>query len=177
MAYMDLTSSQKLVLTAVTNLYQQTENPVSGEKIADQIDRNPGTVRNKMQSLKSLQLVESVPGPKGGYKPTPEAYETLDVDQMDEPANVSLRHTGEAVENANIVDIELSSIHHPDRCRAKIRIQGPIRDFQEGDEISVGPTPLTDLQITGTIDGKDETSSILIVEVDEMVAPAEEPSQ
>ena len=176
MTYMDLTSSQKLVLTTLTNLYQQT-NSVSGRKIADQIDRNPGTVRNKMQSLKSLQLVESVPGPKGGYKPTPKAYETLDVHQMDEPANVPLTHIGEEVKNANIEHIELSSIHHPDRCRAKIHIQGSIRDFQKGDEISVGPTPLTDLQITGTIDGKDETSSILILKVDEMFAPAKKSDQ
>jgi predicted transcriptional regulator len=177
MTSVDLTSNQKLVLTALTNLYRQTESPVSGEEIADKIDRNSGTVRNQMQSLKSLQLVEGVPGPKGGYKPTPEAYEALDVDQMDEPANVPLRHIGEAVENVNIEAINLSSVHHPDRCRAKVRIQGSIHVFEEGDEISVGPTPLSDLRITGTIDSKDKTSSILILEVDGMFAPVEESGQ
>ena len=30
------------------------------------MSRNPGTIRNQMQSLRSLGLVKGVPGPRGG---------------------------------------------------------------------------------------------------------------
>jgi len=174
MSSIELTPSQKTILTALTNLHREAEDAIKGEDIADEVDRNPGTIRNQMQSLKALQLVEGVPGPKGGYKPTADAYEALDVDQMDEPAAVPLQHNGEPVENATVESIDLSSVHHPELCRAEIHLQGSIRDFHEGDSVAVGPTPLSKLKITGTLDAKDDTDSILILEIDEMVAPVDE---
>jgi len=115
MSSIELTPSQKTILTALTNLHRQTEDAVKGEQIAEEVDRNPGTIRNQMQSLKALQLVEGVPGPKGGYKPTANAYEALDVDRMDEAAAVPLFHNDEVVDNANVESIDLSSVHHPPR--------------------------------------------------------------
>ena len=174
MSSIELTPSQKTILTALTNLHREAEDAIKGEDIAKEVDRNPGTIRNQMQSLKALQLVEGVPGPKGGYKPTADAYEALDVDQMDEPAPVPLQHDGESIGNATVESIDLSSVHHPELCRAEIHLQGSIRDFHEGDSVTVGPTPLSKLKITGTLDAKDDTDSILILEIDEMVAPVEE---
>jgi len=165
-----------MILTALTNLHRQTEDAVKGEQIAEEVDRNPGTIRNQMQSLKALQLVEGVPGPKGGYKPTANAYEALDVDQMDEAAAVPLVDNDELVDNANVETIDLSSVHHPELCRAEIHLQGSVRDFHEGDEIIVGPTPLSKLRITGTLDGRDDSNNILILQIDDMLAPAEEPA-
>lgn len=52
------------MLQELVDLYQDSESPVKGETIAEQIDHNAGTIRNQMQSLKALQLVEGVPGPK-----------------------------------------------------------------------------------------------------------------
>ena len=176
MSSIELTSSQKTILTALINLHRETEDAVKGEDIADEVDRNPGTIRNQMQSLKALQLVEGVPGPKGGYKPTANAYEALDVDQMDEPAAVPLLHNGEPVDTANVGEIDLSSVHHPDLCRAEIHVQGSVREFHEGDKVRVGPTPLSKLVIDGTVDGKDDTDNILILRIDDMRAPAEEPN-
>ncbi|MFB6234308.1 MAG: Rrf2 family transcriptional regulator [Halopenitus sp.] len=175
MSSIELTSSQETILTALINLYREQEDAVKGETIADEVDRNPGTIRNQMQSLKALQLVEGVPGPKGGYKPTANAYEALDVQRMDEPAEVELRHNGEIVESVNIEGIDLSSVHHPELCRAEIHVQGSVRDFHEGDSVTVGPTPLSKLLIEGTVDGKDETANVLILRIDDMRAPAEEP--
>jgi hypothetical protein len=109
MSSIELTSSQKTILTALINLFRESESAVKGEDIAEEVNRNPGTIRNQMQSLKALQLVEGVPGPKGGYKPTANAYEALDVDQMDEPAVVPLFHNDERVENTNVDEIDLSS--------------------------------------------------------------------
>jgi hypothetical protein len=175
MSSIELTSSQKTILTALINLHRQTEEAVKGEDIAAEVDRNPGTIRNQMQSLKALQLVEGVPGPKGGYKPTANAYEALDVDQMDEPAAVPLLRNGEPADTANVGEIDLSSVHHPDLCRAEIHVQGSVRAFHEGDEVRVGPTPLSKLVIDGTVDGKDDTDNVLILRIDDMRAPAEEP--
>ncbi|WP_138006354.1 Rrf2 family transcriptional regulator [Halalkalirubrum salinum] len=176
MSSIELTSSQKTILTALINLHRETEDAVKGEDIAEEVNRNPGTIRNQMQSLKALQLVEGVPGPKGGYKPTANAYEALDVQQMDEPAFVPMYHDGAEVKNANVEEINLSSVHHPELCRAEIHLQGSVRDFHEGDTVVVGPTPLSKLVITGTLDGKDDTNNILILQIDDMEAPAEEPA-
>jgi len=175
MPSIELTPSQKAILTALTNLHRQTEDAVKGEQIAEEVDRNPGTIRNQMQSLKALQLVEGVPGPKGGYKPTATAYDTLQIQDMDQAAEVPLRHNGDLVEHANVEEIDLTSVHHPEQCRAEIKLQGSISAFHEGDDVTVGPTPLSKLQIIGTLQGKDDTSNKLILTIDDMRAPAGEP--
>ncbi|AGB31408.1 transcriptional regulator [Natrinema pellirubrum DSM 15624] len=176
MSSIELTPSQKKILRALTNLHKESEDAIKGEDIAEQVDRNPGTIRNQMQSLKALQLVEGVPGPKGGYKPTAAAYEALEIQQMDEPAAVPMQHEGEPVDATIIEEIDLSSVHHPELCRAEIHIQGTLSDIHEDDSVTVGPTPLSKLLIEGTVDGKDDTNNILILRIDDMVAPAEEPA-
>jgi len=175
MSSIELTPSQKNILQELVNLYKESESAVKGEDIADKVDRNPGTIRNQMQSLKALQLVEGVPGPKGGYKPTANAYDALQIQDMDDAARVPLRLNGELLEDANVEEIDLTSVHHPEKCRAELQLQGSIADFHEGDSVTVGPTPLSKLQIIGTLAGKDDTSNKLILTIDDMRAPAGEP--
>ena len=172
MSSIELTPSQKKILEALINLHRESETAVKGETIAEEVDRNPGTIRNQMQSLKALQLVEGVPGPKGGYKPTGTAFDALELPEMDQPADVPFQHDGELIDRANVQQIDLTSVHHPELCRAEIRMQGSISDFHEGDSIVVGPTPLSKLRIDGTLDGKDDTNNSLILTIDEMRAPA-----
>lgn len=174
MASIDLTPSQQTILTALTNLHRDPEAAVKGETIAKEIDRNPGTIRNQMQSLKALQLVEGVPGPKGGYKPTAAAYEALDIQELDQPASVPFFHDDDRVTDTNVAEIDLSNVHHPQKCRAEIHLRGSISDFHEGDTVTVGPTPLSDLIVKGTIDGKDTTNNLLILNLKEIIAPAEQ---
>jgi len=174
MSSIELTPSQKTILQELINLYRESESAVKGEDIAEKVDRNPGTIRNQMQSLKALQLVEGVPGPKGGYKPTATAYDALKIQEMDQAADVPFQHDGELVPEANVQEIDLTSVHHPELCRAEIKLQGSIADFGEGDEITVGPTPLSKLLIRGTLEGKDDTNNSLILTIDEMRAPAGE---
>jgi transcriptional regulator len=176
MSSIELTPSQETILTALVNLHRETEDAVKGEDIAEEVDRNPGTIRNQMQSLKALQLVEGVPGPKGGYKPTATAFEALDIQNLDTAAEVPLEHNGEPVEQSNIEEIDLTSVHHPELCRAEIHLRGSVRDFHEGDSVKVGPTPLSKLVVEGTVDGKDDTRNILILKIDGMEAPTEEPN-
>jgi hypothetical protein len=175
MSSIELTPSQKNILQELVNLFRESETAVKGEDIAKEVDRNPGTIRNQMQSLKALQLVEGVPGPKGGYKPTATAYDALQIQDMDQAAEVPLRHNGKPVENSNVEEIDLTSVHHPEECRAEIQLQGSISAYHEGDSVTVGPTPLSKLQIIGTLEGKDDTSNKLILTIDDMRAPAGEP--
>ena len=172
MSSIELTPSQKTILQELINLFRDSESAVKGEDIAAEVDRNPGTIRNQMQSLKALQLVEGVPGPKGGYKPTAAAYDALEIQDMDQAADVPLTLNGEPVEGANVQEIDLTRVHHPELCRAEIRLQGSIADFHEGDTVVVGPTPLSKLVIEGSLEGKDDTNNSLILTIDEMVAPA-----
>jgi predicted transcriptional regulator len=176
MSSIELTPSQKTILQELVNLFRESESAVKGEDIANEVDRNPGTIRNQMQSLKALQLVEGVPGPKGGYKPTANAYEALELQELEQAADVPLSHEGEILEHANVEEIDLTSVHHPELCRAEIKLQGSISDFHEGDSVVVGPTPLSKLRIEGTVDGKDSTNNILILTIDDMQAPAGEPA-
>jgi len=176
MSSIELTPSQKTILQELINLYKDDESAVKGEDIAEEVNRNPGTIRNQMQSLKALQLVEGVPGPKGGYKPTASAYDALQIQDMDQAADVPLYHNGELIESANVEQIDLTSVHHPEECRAKVKLRGPTSQFHEGDKVTVGPTPLSKLQIIGTLEGKDDTSNALILTIDDMQAPIEEPS-
>ena len=174
MSSIELTPSQQTILQELVNLHRESEKAVKGEDIADRVDRNPGTIRNQMQSLKALQLVEGVPGPKGGYKPTANAYEALQIQEMEHAADVPLYHNGELVEEANVEEIDLTSVHHPEQCRAEVTLRGTVSDFHEGDKVTVGPTPLSKLQIIGTLEGKDDTNNVLILTIDDMQAPVGE---
>jgi predicted transcriptional regulator len=175
MSSIELSDSQRKILQALVNLH--TESAVKGEAIAEEVGRNPGTIRNQMQSLKMNTLVEGVPGPKGGYKPTARAYDALGIQELSQAADVPLEHEGEPVD-ANVQEIDLTSVHHPELCRAVIRLQGPIGNFHGGDAVAVGPTPLSKLLIRGTIEGKDDTNNSLVLTIDEMRAPAgEEPAE
>ncbi len=175
MSSIELTPSQKNILQELVNLYREDETAVKGEDIADRVNRNPGTIRNQMQSLKALQLVEGVPGPKGGYKPTATAYDALQIQEMDHAADVPLYHNGDLVEDANVEEIDLTSVHHPEECRAEIKLRGSVANFHEADKVTVGPTPLSKLQIIGTLEGKDDTNNKLVLTIDDMQAPVGEP--
>jgi predicted transcriptional regulator len=175
MSSIELTSSQRAILQELVNLYRGTDSAVKGEEIANEVDRNPGTIRNQMQSLKALQLVEGVPGPKGGYRPTATAYDALQIEQMDQAADVPLSHNGDLVPEANVEQIDLTSVHHPEECRAKVRLRGSLSEFSTGDSVTVGPTPLSKLRIDGSVEGKDDTNNSLILTIDDMRAPVEDP--
>ncbi len=177
MSSIELTPSQQTILSALVNLYRDSDSAVKGEAVAEAVDRNPGTIRNQMQSLKALQLVEGVPGPKGGYKPTAAAYDALDLQKMDQPAEVPLSRNGEAVADLLVEEIDLTSVHHPEQCRAEIRVQGSVRAFEEGDDVAVGPTPLSKLVVHGAVEAIDATNDVIVLRIDRMEAPAEEPAK
>jgi transcriptional regulator len=152
------------------NIHRIEGRAVKGEEIAELIDRNPGTIRNQMQSLKALNLVEGVPGPKGGYRATGEAYEALNIEATGDVVTVPVIRNGVLVEGATASEIVFNKVMHSQQCDGVVRVIGNIRDFDIGDEIEVGPTPVNKLYIRGTVTGRDDTMSRLILHIEEMIS-------
>ncbi|MFB6071346.1 MAG: Rrf2 family transcriptional regulator [Halobacterium sp.] len=165
----ELTDAQTRILTELLNIHADRDNePVKGKEIAATIDRSPGTIRTQMQSLKSLQLVKGIPGPKGGYEPTARAYEVVDFERSSEVTAVPLARGGETVDGVTVTEFDLINLHHPDRREAEIYVQGPLRSLREGDSVTVGPTPASDLVVTGTVDGVDTSEHVCVLAVEDM---------
>lgn len=167
---MDLTPVQRDILTALINIHRVEGRAVKGEEIAELIDRNPGTIRNQMQSLKALNLVEGVPGPKGGYKATGSAYEALNIDATGDVVTVPVVRNGVVVEGTTASEIVFNKVMNTQQCDGVVRIIGNIREFNVGDNIEVGPTPVNKVYIRGKVTGRDDTMSRLIFHIDEMIS-------
>ena len=160
-----LTSVQKEILQNLINLYQSSEGKsIKGEDIAEVMDRNPGTIRNQMQSLRSLGLVKGVPGPHGGYKPTVEAYNSLNISVSDKDSQVPIYKDGKQVEGVTVAKIEFTCVPQTEGCEAAIKVLGNIKNLNLGDVIRIGPTPVNNLGVIGQIVGRDDMDNILLVD-------------
>ncbi|MDR2966424.1 MAG: CBS domain-containing protein [Methanobacteriaceae archaeon] len=160
-----LTSVQKEILQTLTNLYQSSNGKsIKGEDIAEVMSRNPGTIRNQMQSLTSLNLVKGVPGPRGGYKPTIEAYHNLNISVTEDESKVPMFKDGKEIEDVSVARIEFTSIPNPGECEAVIKVLGNIKNLDLGDTIRIGPTPVNNLGIIGEIVGRDDMDNILLLD-------------
>ncbi|MBO8182434.1 MAG: Rrf2 family transcriptional regulator [Archaeoglobus sp.] len=113
----ELTPFQKEILKTLLSLHKKI-GLVKSKRIARLLGRNEVAVRNQMQVLRVLGLVEGVPGPKGGYKPTAKAYETL---CMASSLSVALIKDGELL-NCGVNEVSLLSIS--DEVRLRIRVFG-----------------------------------------------------
>ena len=160
-----LTSVQKEILQTLINLYQSSNGKsIKGEDIAEVMNRNPGTIRNQMQSLRSLGLVKGVPGPRGGYKPTIEAYHSLNIKVSDEDSKVPIYKNDKRLDDVSVAKIEFTSVPQPSECEAAIKVLGSIKDLNLGDTIRIGPTPVNNLGVMGEIVGRDDMDNILLVD-------------
>jgi hypothetical protein len=167
---MDLSLIQKDILITLITLYHQHSHPIKGEEIAEVIRRNPGTVRNQMQALKAIGLVDGIPGPKGGYNPTAKAYKELNLEHSGGEYDVRISRDGEVVPGVKVVEVAFTTLCHPDICQASIRVIGSLRVFEIGDNITIGPTPVNKLLIRGEVYGKDEASQSLLISTYEMIS-------
>jgi len=172
---MDLSPIQKDILITLISLYQKHSNPIKGEEIAEVIKRNPGTIRNQMQALKAIGLVDGVPGPKGGYNPTAMAFRELDLDSSDENYDVRIVRNGEVVTSARVSEIDFTTLCHPDICHALIKLIGSAKIFEIGDQVIIGPTPVNKLLVRGEVYGKDEVEQSLLISTHEMISLPKKP--
>lgn len=172
---MDLSLIQRDILITLITLYHQHSHSIKGEDIADRIQRNPGTVRNQMQALKAIGLVDGVPGPKGGYIPTALAYNELNLNVSGTDYDVPISRKGEVVQGANVQEIDFTTLCHPDICHAVIKLKGSVKLFEIGDQITIGPTPVNKLLIRGEVYGKDEVKQLLLISTSEMISLPKQP--
>ena len=160
-----LTNVQKETIITLINLYQSSNGKsIKGEDIADAINRNPGTIRNQMIYLRRMGLVSSVLGPGGGYKPTIEAYHSLNIPVSDEDSKVPIFKNSKRIEDVSVAKIEFTSVPKPSDCEVEIKVLGSIKDLNLGDEIIIGPTPVNNLSIIGTIVGRDDLDNMLLLD-------------
>jgi hypothetical protein len=167
---MELSLIQKDILITLITLYRQHSHSIKGEDIADMIQRNPGTVRNQMQALKAIGLVDGVPGPKGGYIPTALAYKELNLNITEGDYDVRISRDGEIISGAKVQEIDFTTLCHPDICHAVIKLFGSVKLFEIGDQITIGPTPVNKLLLRGEVFGKDESKQLLLIATSEMIS-------
>ena len=170
---MDLTPVQRDVLTALINLRHQEGQAIKGEEIAELVGRHPGTIRNLMQSMRASNLVEGVTGPMGGYKATAAAYNALSMDNNGDGNEVIVPviRNGVVAEGVTATEIIFDKIMlSAQRCSGLIRIIGNIRTFEIGDDVEVGPTPVTKLYIRGKVVGLDNTTRGLVLSITEIIS-------
>jgi predicted transcriptional regulator len=168
---LELTQIQKDILYALITLYKKKGGaPVKGEEISELINRNPGTVRNQMQALRALGLVEGAPGPKGGYRPTAKAYELLSVTKPEEAVKVPVVVNGALMEDLSAEEMIFPSLSHPEVCQARIRVIGNTRRILPGDEVIIGPTPVNEMLVYGKVTGRDDTENAIIISIRKIYA-------
>jgi len=112
--------------------------------------------------------LKGVPGPKGGYRATGSAYEALSLDAT--VIEVPVLKNGVTVEGASATEVVFNKIMKSHEIGGMVRIRGNVRDFNVGDEIEIGPTPVAKLLIRGNIVGRDDTMSKLIFSVSTMIS-------
>ncbi|GGL37165.1 TrmB family transcriptional regulator [Halarchaeum grantii] len=171
---MDLTDSQQEILSALISGYQSTESPMTGEELADAVDKHPGTIRNQMQTLKALDLVEGIPGPRGGYKPTTGAYEAMDAQSFDEEEaeSLTLARDYDRVD-VTVNGIDFLGVNDPEECRARISFEASVPDVEVGDPIVIGPTPKSGLVVAGEVVEIGAGGDELIIDIVRLEAPLE----
>jgi predicted transcriptional regulator len=173
---MDLSLIQKDILIALIALYEQKSIPIKGGEIAEIIRRSPGTVRNQMQTLKASSLVDGISGPRGGYYPTTLAFNLLNIAERRGNVSVPISRNGEYLSNIRVLEISFTTLSYADICHGVIQISGSVREFAAGDFITIGPTPVNKLMISGEVFGKDEKEKALIISIVEMISVPKKPT-
>lgn len=168
---MKLTPAQKEILLALIDLYRKSGGEaVKGEEIAEVINRNPGTIRNQMQFLRSMGLVEGVPGPKGGYRPTVEGYRALDFEMFEREVEVPFKVDGKPMKDIAVVSLSFTDIPNPDKCSASLHVIGEVKKVNIGSMVEMGPTPVNKLVVKGKVIARDDIDNVIVIETKEIVS-------
>lgn len=174
MVEIELTPSQERTLTALVNRHRPGEGPVKAQAVADEVDRSLGTIQNQMQRLSQFGVVEGVSGPSGGYKPTELAFQALGREPIAESESLTVARDYERLD-VTIDEIGFKSVHHPESCRVELHLQQSVGEFDVGQPVAAGPTPLSGLVVAGRIEAIDDTTNTLILDVAQLEAPVEPP--
>ncbi|MGQ9759207.1 MAG: CBS domain-containing protein [Candidatus Methanomethylicaceae archaeon] len=160
-----LRSPQKEIIVSLIELYEKNKCLIKSKDIAISTGRNEGTIRNIMPVLRSLGLVEAVPGPKGGYMPTIKAYECFSISKQFRTLSVPIHKKSGEDTGITVTDIIFKGVYSPDFCQALFKIVGDPSKLNLGEDLVVGPTPSGRMIIEGRIVGRDEIHNEILLEV------------
>jgi hypothetical protein len=169
---MDLTGPQREILATLIDGYDETGEPRTADDLAAALDRHPGTIHNHMQVLRTLDLVEGITGPRGGYEPTDRAVEAMSGDGAGGDA-VTVAHEYERL-SLTVEEVRFPTVHSPTACRARVRFREPVSGVGAGDPVVVGPTPCSRLVLAGEVCLFDDAENELLLDVTSAEAPVEE---
>jgi len=168
-----LTPVQRDTLSTLAKIHRQKGRAVKGKEIGELMDRNSETIRIQLRSLKALNLVESVIGPRGGYKATAIAYDALGLgnDENGNKVAVPVFRNGIAVKGTSATEIVFHNLMNS-ICKncVSINIIGNIQDFCIGDDVEVGPIPVNKLYIRGKVVELEITTSRIVLDIIEMIS-------
>lgn len=168
----ELTDTQREALSLLIDRYRETEEPVSGSYIAEKADRSPSTISKYMKELRSLNLVVSLRGQKGGYRPTASAYGVLDGQDSGESESLFLVKGYDRVDKV-VNEIDFPNVLDSENCVADVFFDKPVDEYGIGDLILIGPTPGTHLVVGGEVQRVD-SSRQLRLDVGVLEAPVTE---
>ncbi len=166
----NLSPTQREILLALTDLYNKHKRMIKSKEVADVINKDEGTVRNIILSLKVLGLIESKPGPNGGYIPTLKAYEIINNPTITPILDKLSLYKGMIETDIKIENIEIIDITNPSANRVLLKVEGDLRKLKVGDPVRLGPTPYSRLVIEGLILHLDEASKEVVVDVKRMIS-------
>jgi len=172
----DLSESQRQILRVLVNEYQDAGEPIAARRLADALDRNPGTIRNKMPELLSIGVVESVAGPTGGYEPTETAFALLDRDPGVEREEITVSREFDRLD-VPVERIRFPNVFDPSESRAWVSFQRALPEIGVGDPVIVGPTPKTRLALAGEVYATTETDDRILLTVARIDAPLTDDGQ
>lgn len=88
----------------------------------------------------------------------------MNISVSDEDSKVPIYKNDQRIEDISVAKIEFTSVPQPSECEAAIKVLGSIKDLNLGDTIRIGPTPVNNLGVMGTIVGRDDMDNILLVD-------------
>ena len=153
---LNLSNTQKEILTALVNIYQKKGSVVKTIELTELINnRTPGTIRNLMQTMRALMLVKGIPGEKGGYLPTELAFETLGFGQEAEDIPV--------YRNEKLSDVRFQEMRLRPPNSSILHVLGDIRDFKVGDRIKIASNKLI---FSGRVEGRNDLNNTLLSSIE-----------
>ncbi|BDC19052.1 CBS domain-containing protein [Acidianus sp. HS-5] len=170
----NLSSTQREILLALVELYNKGKKMIKSKEVADMIGKDEGTVRNIILGLKVLGLVESKPGPNGGYIPTLKAYEFIKNPSISPILDKLSLYRGNVETDIKIDNIELLDVTNPSGNKVILKVTGDLRKIRPGDPVRLGPTPYSRLVVDGVVINADDSRKEVLIDVKRMISVPKE---
>lgn len=166
----NLSSTQREILLALVELYNKGKRMIKSKEVADMIGKDEGTVRNIILSLKVLGLVESKPGPNGGYLPTLKAYEFIKNPTITPILDKLSLYRGNIETDIKVENVELMDVTNPSGNKVILKVTGDLRKLRSGDPVRLGPTPYSRLVVEGIVLNADNDRKEILIDVKRMIS-------